>query len=627
MLDRIANTFGKLSAKTAKVLANLLLVVLGSVFFNAQAHNRTIRVTFPFDSPALLSSYMDNATAFAQIDSLVKAGAIDTDGVRVISYSSPEGNYDYNLALSRKRANALKNYLERTYPALKGKVTIAPESESWKDLRSAVVADERLSADAKDRILTIIDSSDAADTKEASLKALPEYKDLYRSFFRSIRYAEISLRIADSASSTTRESENENLSDESQEAESSVSKANESSASSKNIIAPSLEGLSATSIAYPLKETEVKENFMANAPALAAIDSLLTYGILETLVITGAASPEGPEGLNRRLAQGRAESLKDYILAKYPEYEGRIVIRSAGENWSDLRKAVLADTLINAPARARVLAIIDSKDSPASKEARLKAMADYEDIADRYFPALRAAKLETSFKASPAVPIVGIPEIADVSVKTDDAAEGFSKLPDTLPSVPSLALPPVWETVKKPIIAASTNLLYDFAITPNISIEVPIGQRFSIFADYAFPWWVNGANDRAWEVLKWDLGARFWFSRRDPKNTMDVLKGHFVGIDLGAGYYDIEPKHKGYQGEFQTVGLEYGYSWDLGRNWRLDAFVGAGWMGTHYRYYIGSEDDQHLLYQYNGKMQWFGPTKAGVSIKYIFTHNVRRKVK
>ena len=109
---------------------------------------------------------------------------------------------------------------------------------------------------------------------------------------------------------------------------------------------------------------------------------------------------------------------------------------------------------------------------------------------------------------------------------------------------------------------------------------------------------------------------------------MDVLRGHFLGLEFGAGYYDIEPQHQGYQGEFQMVTLEYGYAFRLAPRWRLDLCVGAGWLGTHYRYYKGTTDYVHLIYQEDGRIPWyFGPTKAGVSIKYIFTRKNRRAAK
>ncbi|MBR6246495.1 MAG: OmpA family protein, partial [Bacteroidales bacterium] len=157
----------------------------------------TIRVTFPFDSSVLRSDYMQNASAFAVIDSLAAQGAFEGASVEVISFSSPEGNYQYNLALSGRRAGALRKYLVAKYPVLEGNVTVNPDSESWSDLRKAVAGDTRLTDESRTKILGIIDSSAAPDAKEASLKALPEYKSLYRSFFRAIRYAEIVVRIAD----------------------------------------------------------------------------------------------------------------------------------------------------------------------------------------------------------------------------------------------------------------------------------------------------------------------------------------------------------------------------------------------------------------------------------------------
>lgn len=176
----------------------------------------------------------------------------------------------------------------------------------------------------------------------------------------------------------------------------------------------------------------------------------------------------------------------------------------------------------------------------------------------------------------------------------------------------------------RPLLAVSTNLLYDLAITPNLAIEIPIGRHWSVYGEYTFPWWVTSGNDRAWQIQKWDLGGRYWF--HNPQNRMDVLKGHFIGLDLTAGYYDIEPHHNGWQGEAVAATLEYGYSWILGKKkvWRLDLTVGAGWMGTEYRYYKADESDQHLLYQYTGRFNWWGPTKVGLSLKYLFKTKTRR---
>lgn len=182
-----------------------------------------------------------------------------------------------------------------------------------------------------------------------------------------------------------------------------------------------------------------------------------------------------------------------------------------------------------------------------------------------------------------------------------------------------------WE--QKPIFALSTNTLFDLAITPNFAIEVPFGHNWSGYIDYTFPWWLTRANDRAWQIIKLDLGARYWLSRHNESDPWDILTGHFIGIDLGAGYYDIEPHHKGYQGEFQMASVEYGYTWRLGKYWRLQAYAGAGWMATHYRYYEANMNDTRLIYKYPGRYTWFGPTKVGVSIEVIIPNDFWLKKK
>lgn len=213
---------------------------------------------------------------------------------------------------------------------------------------------------------------------------------------------------------------------------------------------------------------------------------------------------------------------------------------------------------------------------------------------------------------------------ADQKAETETEAEAKAGNEDVESEDDDLILPVVLPEdlfARKPIFALSTNAVYDLAITPNFAVEMPLGHSWSVLLDYTFPWWLTRANDRAWQIIKLDLGARYWLSRHNRDDRWDILTGHFVGIDLGAGYYDIEPRHKGYQGEFQTAGLEYGYAWRLGKYWRLQAFGAIGWMATHYRYYEANQGDTRLIYKYPGRYTWFGPTKLGVSIEVIIPND------
>ena len=189
---------------------------------------------------------------------------------------------------------------------------------------------------------------------------------------------------------------------------------------------------------------------------------------------------------------------------------------------------------------------------------------------------------------------------------------------------PEMEAETAWITT--PLFALSSNLLYDLALAPNVAAELPIGQRWSAFLDYTNPWWVSSDNSRAWQMNKLDVGARYWLSSRDKNDPMDILSGWYLGLNLSAAYYDVEPHHKGYQGEFQSASLELGYAWKLSQRWRLRVHGAAGYMKTHYRYYIGNESDSKLIYQYHGRYTWVGPTQLGVSFQYIFTRQKERRI-
>ena len=547
--------------------------------------------------------YMRNEAALAAIEEMLKGrDAEEVDSIEITGYTSIEGSEADNARCAEERAEALRDYIINKHPELEGKVKVKSEGEAWDDLRKAVEQDPNLSDKSRREMLSIIDSDDAADVKEAKLREKKEWERLKKYVFPGTDYARVETKF------------------------------NEKPAEQDYTYTP--EGII---VNYRERETGVEENYMRNEATLAAIEEMLKgrdAEEIDSIEITGYTSIEGEEADNARCAEQRAEALRDYIINKHPELEGKVKVKSEGEAWDDLRKAVEQDPNLSEKSRREILSVIDSDDAADVKEAKLRERKEWERLKKDAFPGTDYAKVKADFRKKTTIPENEISteiEVDDTEdIKVDD---GTLKLSDTTLVIKPIAEPAV-EKLRKPMFAASTNVVYDlagivdgFRWTPNISVELPIGNKWSTYAEYAFPWWLTKENDQAWQILKWDIGARRWLSRHDDSDKMDILSGHFLGIDLGAGYYDIEPKHKGWQGEFQTVGLEYGYAFKLSQAWRLEAYVGAGWMGTHYRYYQGDSTDEHLLYQHHGKLMWFGPTKAGVSIKYIFNKPDRRAIR
>jgi len=376
-------------------------------------------------------------------------------------------------------------------------------------------------------------------------------------------------------------------------------------------------------ITFPSNSATLSRSYRQNVRSFKVLDSLLDiHGMVfvDSVLVVSKSSPEGKYKSNVSLAERRAQSMYDYVVGKYPNLKDRVLLRPQGEAWDEFRELVLTDSTLSSRTRERALDIIDSDAEPDAKKVQLRKMPEYKHFLNDFFPAIRFSAIVVMFDeiaiGPPPVPELG--ELRLTPFPLPVQIDSIALRPDSLHVEPM--------PVAFPLLAVSTNLVYDFgglirkmSWTPNISVELPIGQRFSVYAEYDFPWWVTKGNNRAWQILKWDLGARWWFTQRGKK-PMDVLRGHFVGIDIAGGYYDIEPEHKGYQGEFILAGAEYGYAFRLAERWRLDAYAGVGWLGTKYRYYEGTSDDVHLIYQHDGKLNWFGPVKAGVSIKYIFTH-------
>lgn len=605
-------------SKTAisRRLAVVVAVLFANAFFmRAQVTDASVKVVFPFDSAVLNTNYMSNSGALATLDQIAQEAIASNKTLDVVTYSSPEGNYTYNLRLSERRAKSISDYIKSKYQGIG--LNIVSGAESWDDLRANVLKDTRLSDSSRRAILDIIDSDNEPDYKEKLLKSNSAYKSLYSNYFRSLRYANISLRIENSAETALQHSNIDGVSAKSEDSGS---------------------GVGQPIVYYSLNEDFIRPDYMGNTLNLKEIRRILSNPANrdKAIVLEGSASPEGPVNINNRLGKSRAQNLADWLVGQFPDLEGRIVIRSKGEDWDGLRLQVENCNALTSQAKEEIISIIDSDKTPEQKEVALKAHGSYGIVEKECFPYIRYAKFggfEPAIEPAqeePVLPAIENPEIQDEPDTTVVVAPVQDTLAVNTPKVEQEE-PIVKEDKKdreeeiiKPFVAVGTNLLYDIILTPNFNAEFPIGNHWSVLAEYTFPWFVTPGNNRAWQMLKWDIEPRFWF-KGGNRNADKALTGLFVGLDLSAGYYDIEPLHKGYQGEFQLAGLDLGYSWKLNNNWRFNIAAGFGWMGTHYRYYEGSDDDAHLLYKNHGRIPWyFGPVKAEAGLKYLFTRTVKK---
>lgn len=155
-------------------------------------------------------------------------------------------------------------------------------------------------------------------------------------------------------------------------------------------------------------------------------------------------------------------------------------------------------------------------------------------------------------------------------------------------------------------VAVKSNALYWLATTPNVGLEFAVGHKVSVDLSAAYnPW-----------TFKDDKKMRFWLAQPEVKYWFcEKFEGHFIGLHLHGAQYFGGFGSKRYDGYLAGGGLTYGYDWILSPHWNLEAAVGIGYAHLWY-------DRSPRIYCEKCKMSerknYFGPTKAAVSLIYVF---------
>lgn len=169
-------------------------------------------------------------------------------------------------------------------------------------------------------------------------------------------------------------------------------------------------------------------------------------------------------------------------------------------------------------------------------------------------------------------------------------------------------------------VALKTNMLYDAALIPDIGVELPLGRRFSVAADWMYTWLRNTRRNRHWRIYGGDLAVRWW-----PGAGARTLTGHHFGLYGTVLVYQVAFGGRGYisgiPGEdldgspWWGGGVEYGYSLRVHRRLNIDLSLGVGYAGGEQREYRMVDDC--YVWQASRRRQWFGPTKAEVSLVWL----------
>lgn len=351
-------------------------------------------------------------------------------------------------------------------------------------------------------------------------------------------------------------------------------------------------------------------------------DSLRT---IKTIKVNSFTSPEGGVAYNDKLSINRTQSIYNYLITTISVPGYLIETAHSGIAWELFREIVEASDM---EYRDEVLDIIDNQPEETWKrvnpgdrwltlvDSRNKRIMDlrggrvYNYMFKELYPTLRYGSVISVYyeETIPEVLVAPEPEPSETLEAIDSVVQ------DTLPEI--LPIEPLYDE-KSLRFAVKTNLLSDVLAAPNIELEILIKERWSIAAEWVCPWWVGSDNGKALQNLAGSLELKYWLGDRTNKPQ---LTGWFAGFYVAGGYYDFQKQNNGYQGEFYIpAALSGGYAHTINKSGslRMEYSIGVGYMFTDYRYYEGKEDNEYLVWQYNGEMSWFGPTKLKVSLEWF----------
>ena len=170
--------------------------------------------------------------------------------------------------------------------------------------------------------------------------------------------------------------------------------------------------------------------------------------------------------------------------------------------------------------------------------------------------------------------------------------------------------------------AVKTNLLYDMTATMNLGAEVRVSPQWTLDVSANWNPWTFSDNKK-WKQLVVQPEARYWFC--------EAFNGHFVGAHLLGGIYNMgnwdtgftflgtdfgKLKDYRFEGWMLGVGIAYGYQWMLSKHWSVEAEIGIGYVYSQYDKYDCATCGE--TYEQDKPHNYFGPTKAALSLIYVF---------
>lgn len=375
----------------------------------------------------------------------------------------------------------------------------------------------------------------------------------------------------------------------------------------------------------------------------AASDS---SAIIKSITIKGCASPEGYTPMNRKLSEKRAQNVRTYILNKTHLADSIVKVAPSDVDWELLSK-MIATT--DQPWRDEAIEIIantpiwifdkDNRiiDGRKNRLCMLRGGRAWNYMKEKFFPDMRNARFRIICERE--MLVVETPDQTPVASDQDSIISNqdlITQVPDTADVhvpvsssevISTTTIPPTEKEHRRMKALLKTNMLYDIAAIPNIGIEVAIGQRWSVGANWMYAWWSNDAKHRYWRVYGGDVELRTRLGRV-PRASVSPFAGHHLGVYASMVTYDLQFGNRtGVIGDKYNyaAGISYGYSLPITHRLNLDFTAGVGYAWGKYKKHHPM--DGHDVWISTHRLKRFGPTRLEIGLQWLLgkdNHNARK---
>lgn len=163
-----------------------------------------------------------------------------------------------------------------------------------------------------------------------------------------------------------------------------------------------------------------------------------------------------------------------------------------------------------------------------------------------------------------------------------------------------------------------TNLLYWATTTPNLGLEMAVGNKHTAQVFFGLnPWKQSGGDHsslRHWMVMP---EYRYWFNQN--------FEGWFLGAHALGGQYNAGGvkfpfgllkglRNHRYEGWYAGGGITAGKQWNLSKHWNFEASLGLGYIHTQYDKFECGTCGEKLN---SAHKNYVGPTKVALSLIYL----------